>query len=74
MMVPRDRIELPTRGFSDQIFENSKMLKLQVVDSIPIFRRIFGFVWNCLEIFDLDGHNLGTFSFLEDSGRSWLKL
>jgi len=23
--VPRDRIELPTRGFSDQIFENSKM-------------------------------------------------
>jgi len=25
-MVPRDRIELPARGFSDQIFENSKML------------------------------------------------
>jgi hypothetical protein len=25
-MVPRDRIELPTRGFSDQIFEDSKML------------------------------------------------
>ena len=24
-MVPRDRIELPTRGFSDQICENSKM-------------------------------------------------
>ena len=59
-MVPRDRIELPTRGFSDQIFENSKMFKLQTVDSIPIFHRIFGFVWNYLEIFDLDGHNLGT--------------
>jgi hypothetical protein len=26
LLVPRDRIELPTRGFSDQIFENSKML------------------------------------------------
>ena len=25
-MVPRDRIELPTRGFSDQIFENLKIL------------------------------------------------
>jgi hypothetical protein len=25
-LVPRDRIELPTRGFSDQLFENSKML------------------------------------------------
>jgi len=24
-LVPRDRIELPTRGFSDQLFENSKM-------------------------------------------------
>jgi hypothetical protein len=23
-LMPRDRIELPTRGFSDQIFENSK--------------------------------------------------
>jgi hypothetical protein len=21
---------------------------------------VFGFVWNHLEIFDLDGHNLGT--------------
>ena len=24
-MVPRDKIELPTRGFSDQIFKNSKI-------------------------------------------------
>ena len=59
-MVPRDRIELPTRGFSDQIFEYPKTVKLQAVNSIPIFQAIFGFVWNCLEIFDLDGHNLGT--------------
>jgi hypothetical protein len=58
--VPRDRIELPTRGFSDQIFENSKMLYIQPVDSIPIFHAIFGFVWNYLEMFDLEGHNLGT--------------
>jgi hypothetical protein len=66
IMVSRDRIELPTRGFSDQIFENSKMLQLQAVDSISIFHRTFGFVWNCLEIFDLDGHNLGTVSFARD--------
>jgi len=25
-LVPRDRIELPTRGFSDQILENSKIV------------------------------------------------
>jgi hypothetical protein len=24
---------------------------------------VFGFVWNRLEIFDLDGHNLGTVPF-----------
>jgi hypothetical protein len=61
IMVPRDRIELPTRGFLDQLFENSKMLQIQAVDSIPIFQPTFGFVWNHLEIFDLGGHNLGTF-------------
>jgi hypothetical protein len=54
---------LPTRGFSDQILENPKMRQLQAVDSIPIFQLTFGFVWNCLEIFDLDGHNLGTVIF-----------
>jgi len=59
-MVPRDRIELPTRKFSDQIFKNSNVLQLQAADSISIFHCIFGFVWNYLEIFDLDGHNLGT--------------
>jgi hypothetical protein len=25
LKVPRDRSELPTRGFSDQIFKNSKI-------------------------------------------------
>ena len=62
-MAPRDRIELPTRGFSDQMFENSNILKLQAVDSIPILQAIFGFVWKRLEMFDLDGHNLGTIQF-----------
>jgi len=28
--------------------------------SLIYFHHIFGFVWNCLEIFDLNGHNLGT--------------
>ena len=27
-----------------------------------VFNLTFGFVWNHLEIFDLDGHNLGTIS------------
>ena len=59
-MVPRDRIELPTRGFSDQIFEILNMLQLQPVDSITLFKPTFSFVWNYLEKFDFDGHNLGT--------------
>jgi hypothetical protein len=63
-LVPRDRIELPTRGFSVQIFENSKRQYLQGVDSITLFQLTFGFVWNCLETFDRDGHNLGTISFI----------
>ena len=50
-------------GFEEQESENSKMSKLQAVDSISIFYRIFGFVWKRLEIFDLDGHNLGTVQF-----------
>jgi hypothetical protein len=28
---------------------------------------VFGFVWKCLEIFYLDGHNLGTIWFLQIS-------
>jgi hypothetical protein len=67
IMVPRDRIELPTRGFSVPVFINSKILKLQAVDSIPILQAIFGFVWKRLEIFDLDGHNLGTVLFSSKS-------
>jgi len=38
------------------------MLYLQAVDSISIFYPIFDFVWNYLEIFDFDGHILGTIS------------
>jgi hypothetical protein len=33
-LVPRVIVELPTRGFSDQIFEKSNMLKVQAYDSI----------------------------------------
>jgi hypothetical protein len=43
------------------------MLELQPVDSKPIFQLTFGFVWICLEIFDLDGHILGT---IQDIGPS----
>ena len=52
--------KLPTRGFSDHLFENSRMLWFQEVDSTPLFRLTFGLVWKCLEIFDLDRHILGT--------------
>ena len=31
------------------------------------FQLTFGFVWKCLEIFDLDGHNLGTLRFGQNS-------
>jgi hypothetical protein len=62
--VPRDRIELPTRGFSVEIFENLEMLQLHAVDSILIFHLTFGFICNYLENFDLDGHNLDTFDHL----------
>ena len=41
-------------------------MQFKAVDSIPIFQSIFGFVWKCLEIFDLDGHNLGTVAFARD--------
>jgi hypothetical protein len=59
-LKPPPAVELPTRGFSDQIFENLEMLQLQAVDFIQIFQAIVGFVLNCLEIFDPDGHNWGT--------------
>ena len=36
------------------------MLWLQAVDSITTFQAIFGFVGKRWEMFDLDGHNLGT--------------
>ena len=47
-------------GFEDQDSQNSKILWFQPVDSIQLFQLTFDFVWNCLETFDLDGHNLGT--------------
>jgi hypothetical protein len=39
---------------------NLKKSWFQPVESIQLFQLTFGFVWNCLETFDLDGHNLGT--------------
>jgi len=47
-------------GFEVPESENSKMLWFQPVDSIQLFQLTFGFVWKYLEIFDLDGHILGT--------------
>ena len=52
---------MPTQGFSDLIFENSKMLRFQSVNSISTSKLTFGFVWNQVGIFDLGGHNLSTF-------------
>ena len=51
-------------GFEEQDALNSKTSKFQPVDSIQLFQLTFGFVWKCLEIFDLNGHNLGTVPFL----------
>ena len=39
------------------------MLQLKAPDSITNFQQTFAFVWNHLEVFDLDGHNLGTIQF-----------
>jgi len=47
-------------AFEVQESENSKTSWLQSVESIQLFEPIFGFFWNCLGIYDLDGHNLGT--------------
>ena len=59
-MVPRDRIELPTRGFSDLHFKNPNSMYFKHVVSTWVFSSVFGFVWKCFVNFDLDGHNLGT--------------
>jgi len=61
-MEQKDRIELPTRGFSVGYSGKSKMAKFQHLDYIEFLKGIFAFIWNCLEMFDLDGHNLGTIS------------
>jgi hypothetical protein len=39
-MVPRDRIELPTRGFSDQIRQNYK------INNISLLPDIIGFFYD----------------------------
>ncbi len=46
--------------FQTKFLKIQKCHELQAVDSISIFHRIFGFFWICLEVFDLDGRNLGT--------------
>ena len=50
-------------GFEVQESRNSKRSWFQLIESIQLFKLTFGFVWNCLEIFDLDGHILGTVLF-----------
>jgi hypothetical protein len=60
-------------GFEVPEPENSKMVRFQLADTIQLFRPTFGFVWNCLEIFDLDGHNLGTVQFQQKSRYIFLK-
>jgi len=65
--VPRDRIELPTRGFSVELCKIPDCQHFQHLDSLENFDGIFGFVWFYLKIFDLDGHNLGTIGTWEFS-------
>jgi len=43
-MVPRDRIELPTRGFSDQISENSGPLDLSKKIIPLLYGKFLGFL------------------------------
>jgi len=60
LMVRPAGFEPAAYGFEEQESCNSKMSWFQTVDSIQLFQPTFGFVWKHLEIFDLDGHNLGT--------------
>ena len=60
LLVRPARFERAAYGFEEQDSTSLKRLWLQPVDSKPFFQMIFGFVWNCFEKFDLDGHNLGT--------------
>jgi hypothetical protein len=59
-LVPGDRIELPTRGFSVGFLRFRKATHFQQFYSVSVFVPFFGFVWNRLEKSDLDGHILGT--------------
>jgi hypothetical protein len=58
--VPRDRIELPTRGFSALFMVRGKTAYFQHVDYVRYFFGDFGNLGQNLTKFDLDGHNLGT--------------
>jgi hypothetical protein len=40
-MMPRDKIELPTRRFSDQIFENLKIQNLGLIRLLDLILRGF---------------------------------
>ena len=60
VLVPRDGIEPPTRGFSVAQPGIPNFLIFQPPGIRCLFTVTFGNVWFCLEIFDLDGHNLGT--------------
>ena len=60
--MPRDRIELPTRGFSALFTVRGKTAYFQHVDYVGYFFGDFGNFGQNLIKFDLDGHNLGTVS------------
>jgi hypothetical protein len=60
--VPRDRIELPTRGFSAHFTIRRKTVYFQNVDYVGYSIGDFGNLGQNLIKFDLDGHNLGTIS------------
>ena len=52
-MVPRDRIELPTRGFSDQIFKIQKFYpykQLILFQFFKVFLVSFGTILKCLTL------------------------
>ena len=46
--------------FQTKFLKIQKCCNSKQVILFRFFQLTFGFVWNCLGIFDLDGHNLGT--------------
>jgi hypothetical protein len=61
-LVPRDRIELLTRGFSALFAARRKTTYFQHLDNVGYSIGDFGNLSKNLIKFDLDGHNLGTVS------------